>query len=111
MDTVTASAAFAALAQPTRLEAFRLLAQAGSDGIRAGAIAERLGVVASTLSHHLSQLEQAGLVRSRRQGRMIIYVCELERSRTLSAYLAGVCGVDRGDRRPVLAARTTVAGG
>ncbi len=99
MDISTATMAFAALSQPTRLEAFRLLAQAGPDGLRAGAIADHLGVVASTLSHHLSQLEQAGLVQSRRQGRHIIYACHSTRPERLCDYLTEACGavsVERG---------------
>lgn len=111
MDTLTAAAAFAALSQPTRLEAFRLLAQAGPDGLRAGAIADRLGVVASTLSHHLAQLEQAGLVRSRRQGRLIIYTGDFERSRSLCTYLAEASSDGRVERSPRLGVRPTSATG
>lgn len=99
MDIPTATMAFAALSQPTRLEAFRLLAQAGPDGLRAGAIADHLGVVASTLSHHLAQLEQAGLVHSRRQGRHIIYACHPTRPERLCDYLIESCGTVAAEQR------------
>ena len=88
MDTLAAAAAFAALAQPTRLEALRLLALAGSEGLTAGAVADRLGVVSSTLSHHLGQLERAGLVRAHRRGRFVVYAAEPAGTRRLLDYLA-----------------------
>jgi len=65
--------AFSALAQEHRLAAYRLLVQAGEDGMPAGDIARELGIAASTLSFHLAQLSNAGLVIQRRQGRAIIY--------------------------------------
>ena len=61
MDQKTALAAFAALSQPTRLDAFRLLVRAGSDGMTAGDIATRLDVRQNTMSANLSVLTQAGL--------------------------------------------------
>ncbi len=81
-------AALSALAQETRLGIFRLLVRAGPSGMSAGAIARELGVVASTLSHHLGLLEQAELVRSARSGRHVIYSCELEGVRTLVRFLS-----------------------
>lgn len=99
MDTApatlaAATLAFAALAQPTRLQALRLLLQSGPPGLTAGAIAERLGVVSSTLSHHLGQLERAGLVRARREGRFIYYAADPEAARRLleSVTVAGPVG-------------------
>lgn len=69
-----ALAAFAALSQETRLRVVRLLVQAGPEGMAAGAIGESLGgATTSRLSFHLTHLEHAGLIQSRREGRFIIY--------------------------------------
>ena len=65
--------ALGALAHETRLSVFRMLVQAGPDGLIAGAIAERAGVPPSTMSHHLATLERAGLVQSERESRLIHY--------------------------------------
>ena len=73
MDEPHALVAFAALSQETRLRVVRLLVQAGPDGMAAGAIGESMGATSSRLSFHLSHLEHAGLIRSRREGRYIIY--------------------------------------
>ncbi|AGT11244.1 ArsR/SmtB family transcription factor [Paracoccus aminophilus] len=74
MDEPQALAAFTAMSQETRLRIVRLLVQAGPEGMAAGAIGDALdGAATSRLSFHLSHLEHAGLVRSRRQGRFIIY--------------------------------------
>ena len=91
MDTPTAAAVFAALSQPTRLEVFRLLVDAGPQGLAAGAVAERLGVVASTLSHHLGLLERAGLVRTRREGRFIYYAADPKGTRRLLDFVTTAC--------------------
>ena len=73
MDKKLAIDGFAALSQETRLDVFRSLVKAGPEGLSAGEIAERLGVVQNTLSSHLRKLEHAGLVSSQRRGRQIIY--------------------------------------
>ena len=74
MEESQALAAFAALSQETRLRIVRLLVQAGPEGMAAGAIGEALGgATTSRLSFHLTHLEHAGLVQSRRDGRFIIY--------------------------------------
>ena len=74
MNEPQALAAFAALSQDTRLRVVRLLVQAGPDGMAAGAIGEALGGAStSRLSFHLTHLEHAGLIQSRREGRFIIY--------------------------------------
>jgi DNA-binding transcriptional ArsR family regulator len=74
MDENQALAAFAAISNATRLRIVRLLVVAGAEGRLAGAIGEALGgTPPSRLSFHLSHLEQAGLVVSRREGRSIIY--------------------------------------
>lgn len=73
MDNQQAMTIFDTLSQESRLNAFRLLVQAGADGLSAGAIGTELGVAHNTLSFHMSQLLESGLVRSRRQGRSVIY--------------------------------------
>ena len=74
MDEPRALAAFAALSQETRLRIVRLLVQAGPEGLAAGAIGAAMdGASSSRMSFHLAQLEQAGLVQSRREGRSILY--------------------------------------
>lgn len=83
--------ALAALAQPTRLRAFRALVEAGPAGLPAGALAERTSVPASTLSSHLSRLEHAGLVSSRRVSRNIFYTVQIDATRALLAYLVDDC--------------------
>ncbi|MBK4722056.1 helix-turn-helix transcriptional regulator [Azospirillum sp. YIM DDC1] len=91
METRNAIDAFAALAQDTRLAVFRLLIQAGSNGLTAGDVAQRVGVPGSTLSHHLATLERAGLLRSWRVQRQIFYACDYEGTRRLIAFLMEDC--------------------
>lgn len=83
--------ALGALAQEHRLAAFRLLVQAGPQGIAAGTIAETLGLAASSLSFHLAQLVNAGLVTQRREGRSIIYAADFAAMTALMDYLAENC--------------------
>ena len=73
MDSSLAIAALGALAQEHRLALFRLLVQAGPDGMAAGAIAEALGLPNSSLSFHLAQLSRAGLIGQERRHRSLIY--------------------------------------
>ena len=73
METKIAVAALDALAHETRLGVFRLLVQAGPEGLPAGTIAEELDALQNTLSNHLNKLSSAGLVTGHRQGRQIIY--------------------------------------
>lgn len=90
--------ALAALAQEHRLAAFRLLVQAGAEGMAAGALAGRLGLAPSSLSFHLAQLAQAGLVAQRRQSRSIIYTADFAAMAGLMGYLTENCcgGADCG---------------
>ncbi|WDA42571.1 ArsR/SmtB family transcription factor [Erythrobacter sp. BLCC-B19] len=83
--------ALGALAQEHRLAAFRLLVQAGSRGIAAGALAEQLGVPASSMSFHLAQLAHAGLVTQRRESRSIIYSADYGAMNALMGYLTENC--------------------
>jgi DNA-binding transcriptional ArsR family regulator len=91
MEKTTAIAALAALAQSSRLDVFRLLVQTGADGLTPGQIADRLGLPAATLSFHLNQLRQAGLVSFRRDGRSLIYGAEYGAMNALLGYLTENC--------------------
>ena len=93
-DTSYAVTALAALAQEHRLTVFRELVQAGHGGLPAGVIAERLTIPRSSLSFHLSNLKQAGLIREQRQGRSIIYSADYAAMRALIAYLLSNCCAD-----------------
>ena len=95
MDEKRAIAALGALAQETRLALFRLLVTAGPAGLRAGVIAERLGVQPSSLSFHLAQLVHAGLITQRRLSRQLIYSAEYGAMNELLGYLTeNCCGRD-----------------
>ena len=91
MDRKQAIAALGALAQETRLDLFRLLVTCGLDGLPAGVIAERLGVLPSSLSFHLAQLTHAGLITQRRLSRQLIYSADYDAMNTLLAYLTENC--------------------
>jgi len=91
MDTKQAVLALGALAQETRLELFRLLVQRGPEGLPAGVIAEKLGVLPSSLSFHLQQLVYAGLITQRRVSRQIIYTAAFANMNGLMAYLTENC--------------------
>jgi DNA-binding transcriptional ArsR family regulator len=91
IDAGRAIKSLAALAQEHRLAAFRLLVQAGANGMPAGKIAEKLGVPASSLSFHLGQLRLAGLIQGERQHRSLIYRADYEAMNGLVAYLSKNC--------------------
>lgn len=91
MDQDSALDALSALSQETRLQVFRMLVQAGPEGLTAGAIAERLAVRPNTLSTHLAVLLAAGLLHKRRSGRTIIYSADYDGMRALLAYLVEDC--------------------
>jgi len=95
MDKNIAVNALAALAQPTRLEAFRALVRSEPDGVAAGALAALLEVPQNTLSAHLSILAQAQLVASERQGRSIVYRARFDQVRDLMMYLLMDCCAGR----------------
>ncbi|MEX2408786.1 MAG: metalloregulator ArsR/SmtB family transcription factor, partial [Rhodovibrionaceae bacterium] len=86
MEKSDALAALAALAQDSRIDVFRLLVQAGSEGRPVGRIAEQLQLPSATLSFHLNQLRQAGLVSYRREGRSLIYSADFAAMNALMAY-------------------------
>ncbi|MBU6266942.1 MAG: ArsR family transcriptional regulator [Sphingomonadales bacterium] len=83
--------ALGALAQEHRLAVFRLLVQAGPEGLPAGSLAEALGVPASSMSFHLAQLSHAGLVSQRRRSRSIIYAADFAAMNALMGYLTENC--------------------
>ena len=91
MEKLDAIVALAALAQETRLDIFRLLVQAGPDGLAAGRLGEQLGLPSATLSFHLSQLRHAGLVTFRRESRSLIYAAEYGAMNGLLSYLTENC--------------------
>ena len=82
-----AIAALAALAQPSRLRAFRALVVAGQQGLTAGSLAQQLKVPPSSLSFHLKELAHAGLVDSEQQGRFLLYRVRFAQINTLIAYM------------------------
>lgn len=91
MEATAAVATFGALAQETRLAVFRLLVQAGPDGLTAGEIAEALKVPASTMSHHLATIERAGLATARRESRSIFYAADYKGIRALLTFMMEDC--------------------
>lgn len=91
MEIDTAVVRLAALAQSSRLSVFRLLVERGADGLSAGEIAERLGVASNTLSFHLKELSNAGLLKSRQEGRFVFYAADFPAMNALLAYLTENC--------------------
>jgi DNA-binding transcriptional ArsR family regulator len=91
MEKTDAIAALGALAQESRLDIFRLLVQAGPEGLPAGQIGDRLGLPSATLSFHLNHLKHAGLATFRREGRSLIYAAEYAAMNGLLAYLTENC--------------------
>lgn len=80
-----------ALAQDNRLDVFRLLVQAGPQGMPAGSVAEVVGLAPNTLTFHFDRLRDAGLVTVRRDGRSMIYAAQYETMNDLLAYLTENC--------------------
>lgn len=91
MEATAVVVALGALAQEHRLAVFRLLVQAGREGMPAGAIAESLGIPNSSLSFHLAQLSRAGLIRQKRQSRSLIYTADYAAMNALLGYLTENC--------------------
>ena len=84
-------AALAALAQDNRLDVFRLLVEAGPQGLPAGNVANALKLLPSTLTFHFDRLRDAGLVTVRREGRSMIYAAQFDTMNALLAYLTDNC--------------------
>jgi ArsR family transcriptional regulator len=91
VDIETAVIGFAALAQETRLQAFRLLVGCGSEGMAAGDIARALGVPQNTMSSHLATLVNARLLQSERRGRSVVYRVDLPGTQALLRFILEDC--------------------
>ena len=91
MDSKNAVAALSALAQEHRLALFRMLVQAGDDGMAAGALAEALSIPNSSLSFHLAHLARAGIIDQKREGRSLIYSANYASMNDLVAFLMENC--------------------
>ena len=91
MNSEKAVAALSALAQEHRLALYRLLVQAGDEGMAAGSLAEALGMPNSSLSFHLAHLSRAGIVSQKREGRSLIYSANYASINDLVAFLLENC--------------------
>ena len=111
METKQVLAALAALAQESRLAIFRLLIQAGPQGLPAGRIGEAIGIASSALSFHLKELTHAGLVTARQEGRFVIYTAQFDTMDALIGFLTENCcaGVPCGSDAPFSACRSASA--
>jgi ArsR family transcriptional regulator, arsenate/arsenite/antimonite-responsive transcriptional repressor len=104
MEKIEALAALGALAQETRLDIYRLLVQAGHEGLPAGQIGERLGLPSATLAFHLKELKNAKLAACTRNGRSLIYAAEYPVMNALLFFLTeNCCGLPATDCLPVCA--------
>src|ERR1700754_1299116 len=91
MEKTDAVTALAALAQDNRLDVFRLLVQAGPEGMPAGAVADALDLAPNTLTFHFDRLRTAGLVTVRREGRSMIYAAQFDTMNALLGFLTDNC--------------------
>jgi ArsR family transcriptional regulator len=106
METLDAVEALSALAQESRLDAYRLLVEAGPDGMQAGQIAAALDLQPNTLTFHFDRLRHAALVTVRREGRSMIYAARFDTMNDLLGYLTkNCCGGDMGRCAPAFISR------
>jgi len=91
MESKKAVIALAALAQASRLALYRLLVQAGPEGLSPGTLSERLDIPAPTLSFHLKALSHAGLIDDRREGRNLFYTANYAHMNALVEFLTDNC--------------------
>jgi len=98
MQKPAALSALGALAQDNRLDVFRLLVQAGPEGMPAGAVAASLGLAPNTLTFHFDRLREAGLLAVRRDGRSMIYSARFDTMNALLGYLTYNCCEGRPER-------------
>lgn len=91
MDIKDAIPMFDALSQETRLRAFRLLVQAGAEGLAAGLLSDQLGTPHNTMSFHLSHLANAGLISFRKDGRSVIYFANFDVMQNLIGFMVKDC--------------------
>jgi ArsR family transcriptional regulator len=108
MEMSQAVDALSALAQATRLKIYRLLVEAGPEGLSAGRIGEELGLAPATLSFHLAHLARAALAQSRQEGRFVIYSANFQNMNALVGYLTENC-CGGGACAPTLRSRTARA--
>lgn len=97
MERAQAVTALAALAQDSRLDVFRLLVQAGPEGLAAGQVAAKLGLPPNTLTFHFDRLRMADLVTVRREGRSMIYAARFETMNAVLAFLTENCCAGLGE--------------
>ncbi|WP_348675120.1 metalloregulator ArsR/SmtB family transcription factor [uncultured Abyssibacter sp.] len=101
MDNATATVRLTALAQETRLALFRALVQAGPAGLNPGVLAERLGIAQATLSFHLKELRNAGMIQARQESRFIFYSVDFAAMNELLGFLTeNCCGGEAGCELP-----------
>ena len=110
MDKSEVIDAFGALAQPTRLDAFRLLVMHEPDGLPVGEIARGLDVPHNTLSTHLAILARAGLVKSERRSRLVVYRADLDAVQGLASFLLKDCCAGHPEVAAAFAATTSSCG-
>lgn len=91
MDSTGALDVFSALAQPTRLDAFRLIVKHEPDGLPAGEVSRLLDIPQNTMSTHLGILTRAGLVTAERHSRSIVYRASIDRVREIASFLVSEC--------------------
>src|ERR1700676_2002662 len=118
MEKTNVVMALAALAQDNRLDVFRMLVQAGPQGMPAGAVATALALAPNTLTFHFDRLRTAGLVTVRREGRSMIYAAQFETMDELLGFLTENCCGGAPEKcapvavcKPARAKRTTVSAG
>ena len=100
MKTPAVIEALSALAHEHRLAVYRLLVQRGPEGLAAGAIGERVGLVPSSLTFHLQNLQRAGLITQRRESRQLIYSADFTAMNGLVGYLTENCCGNSGAQCP-----------
>ncbi len=98
MELEFATKAFKELGHPTRLKVFRRVVRAGFQGISVGQLQEELGVPGSTLSHHISSLISAQLLRQQRDGRTLYCIAEYEKLQAVIGFLQEECCLDETER-------------
>ncbi len=91
METLAAADLLAALGHESRLAIFRLLVEAGAEGLNASAIGERIGLAAPTLSFHLAHLSRVGLIKGRQEKRYIFYSANYPQMDELLSFLSANC--------------------
>lgn len=96
MTNEDAAACLEALGNPLRLGIYRMLVRAGPDGLAVGQVQARMGMAASTLSHHLKALTRVGLIRRERQGTTLICTADFVVMRGIVDFLAAECCVEAG---------------